>query len=126
MEVVKTYIAFDGTEFDEEEDCVDYEKSMSDASEACWFFNGKRELIKNPTGEEMTSYAMFIIVKNAEKAKELFRWLCEMYGMETPRTIYDGAVLHWDDDDVWVDLQREADGILRDIAELKQKVGDIR
>lgn len=100
-----TYYAFDDTEFYSEEECLAYEKSVSEQMTAAEFYDGEMNLVdvqKDGTGD-----AYYIRIINAKKAPALFRWLNDQFGMEHPEDgdYEDGDLYVYDcDHDEWVNL----------------------
>ena len=100
-----TYYAFDDTEFYSEEECLAYEKSVSEKRTAAEFYDDEMNLVdvqKDGTGD-----AYYIRIINAEKAPGLFRWLNDQFGMEHPEDgdYEDGDLYVYDcDHDEWVNL----------------------
>lgn len=100
-----TYYAFDDTEFYSAEECLAYEKSVSEQMTAAKFYDDEMNLVdaqKDGTGD-----AYYIRIVNAEKAPALFRWLNDQFGMEHPEDgdYEDGDLYVYDcDHDEWVNL----------------------
>ena len=114
MTTIEIYIADDGTEFRDEEECRMYEDSKRDYS-AVRFFDCEREEI-NPnayTIDCLYSDANYLIIVDAERAKELFTYLYEAYGFEPPREYETGDILAYDEDDGgWYDLVKKIDELI--------------
>lgn len=118
MTIIKTYVAFDDTEFNDEESCLAYEKAVMKSTEAVVFLDGTRSRITE--FGEYSSRSMYMLVKKAEEAKDLFRWLDEYYGFEWPNDeIEDGAMYKWVDDR-WVNLKKAARQIEDDMECLRR------
>lgn len=100
-----TYYAFDDTEFDTAEECLAYEKSVSEQMTAAEFYDDEMNIVdaqKDGTGD-----AYYIRIINAKKAPALFRWLNDQFGMEHPEDgdYEDGDLYVYDcDHDEWVNL----------------------
>ena len=70
-----TWYAFDETEFDNKEECEEYEKKILDMINSVMFFDYDMNHIKNPTIGDIESLAFYMVIKDAKKAKELFDYL---------------------------------------------------
>ena len=118
MTIVKTYVAFDGTEFENEKDCLAYEKAVMKSAEAVVFLDGISQIIME--FGDYSSRSMYMLIKKADEAKELFRWLDEYYGFEWPADeLEDGAMYKWVDDR-WVNLKKAAKQIEDDVECLRR------
>ena len=120
MTTIEIYVADDGTEFRDEEECRLYEDSKRDYS-AVRFFDVEREEI-NPNAyiiDCLYSDANYLVIEDAERAQELFAYLYETYGFELPKEYQTGDVLAFDEDDgAWYDLVKKIDeliGIYNDV-----------
>ena len=108
-----TYYAFDDTEFDTEEECLEYERQVNVNYSSVIFLNSKFEVIELSEIHEMdvledaVCEAQYIKIIDAEKAKHLFDWIVSVVGMNTDglEEITDGMWLAYDDEnaDAWYD-----------------------
>jgi hypothetical protein len=81
MEKIVKYVAFDGTEFDYEEDCVDYELE-TEAKEYIEYFtlyDINRKPIKFCADSRVLDYTCYITVKDEKAISFLDNWMIE-YG----------------------------------------------
>ena len=100
-----TYYAFDDTEFYSAEECLAYEKSVSEQMTAAEFYDDEMNLVD--VQKDGTGNVYYICIINAEKAPGLFRWLNDQFGMEHPEDgdYEDGDLYVYDcDHDEWVNL----------------------
>jgi hypothetical protein len=100
-----TYYAFDDTEFCSEEECLAYEKYVSEHMTAAEFYDDEMNLVD--VQKDGTGNVYYIRIINAEKAPGLFSWLNDQYGFEYPQGEFeDGDVFSYDvrDYDSWINL----------------------
>lgn len=118
MTITKTYVAFDDTEFDNEDDCLAYEKAVMKSAEAVVFLDGTKQRITE--FGDYSCHSMYMLIKKAGEAEELFRWLDEYYGFEWPNDeLEDGAMYKWVDDR-WINLEKAAKQIADDMECLRR------
>lgn len=108
-----TYYAFDDTEFDTEEECLEYERNVNVNYSSVIFLNSKFDVIELNEIHEMdvledaVCEVQYIKIIDAEKAKHLFDWIVSFVGMNTDglEEITDGMWLAYDDEnaDAWYD-----------------------
>lgn len=119
-----TYYAFDDTEFYSAEECIAYEKSVSEQMTAAEFYDDEMNLVdvqKDGTGD-----AYYIRIINAEKAPGLFSWLNDQYGFEYPQGEFeDGDVFSYDTRcDEWINLINQKKLIEQVEAAFRAKEGE--
>lgn len=119
-----TYYAFDDTEFYSAEECLAYEKSVSEQMTAAEFYDDEMNLVdvqKDGTGD-----AYYIRIINAEKAPGLFSWLNDQYGFEYPQGEFeDGDVFSYDTRcDEWINLINQKKLIEQVEAAFRTKEGE--
>ena len=119
-----TYYAFDDTEFYSAEECIAYEKSVSEQMTAAEFYDDEMNLVdvqKDGTGD-----AYYIRIINAEKAHGLFSWLNDQYGFEYPQGAFeDGDVFSYDTRcDEWINLINQKKLIEKVEAAFRAKEGE--
>lgn len=81
MTIEYTYIADDGEEFDSEEECLAYEKAAKERFNSVIFFNENKEIIENPTLDEIESEAFFFYPTDEKKMHAVIDWLNYQLGM---------------------------------------------
>jgi hypothetical protein len=86
MEMKVTYIANDGTEFENKEECLAYEKSFSEMSEFVQFFDQNFLPVEwNPNDYERMWNRIYYIVIEPHREKEVEEWwgktFCTMLGV---------------------------------------------
>lgn len=79
MEKIVKYVAFDGTEFDYEEDCADYELEAKDYIEYFTLYDYERKPIKFCADEQILNHVCYITIKD-EKAVSFLDDLMYYYG----------------------------------------------
>ena len=119
-----TYYAFDDTEFYSAEECLAYEKSVSEQMTAAEFYDDEMNLVdvqKDGTGD-----AYYIRIINAEKAPGLFSWLNDQYGFEYPQGEFeDGDVFsYYTRCDEWINLINQKKLIEQVEAAFRAKEGE--
>ena len=75
MRIEITYYADDGEEFDNEEECREYERDVRERLESVIFFNQFQELMSEPTIYEIEEKAYYLTVLDPKMAENLFDWL---------------------------------------------------
>ena len=127
MRIETTYYAFDGTEFDDKEECLDYEEHLKGMSSLVAFFDEDKRMIDSTSLEMVESNAIYIVIlsNDVEKVREYFKWLEEQTSFEAPSIPFErGDVFKWTDDGgFWVDLRTRARRINEDIAHLTKESG---
>lgn len=114
MTEVTYYIAEDGKQFDDESECWKYEMSLKDWSCVEFFNEDLERLDPNDGLEELYEYSMHLHIINAERAKEVFRFLYEMYGFYTPEKYEDGDLLSFNEQEQdWFDPVEKAREAMR-------------
>ena len=114
MRTETTYIAFDNTEFDNEEECLEYERKVTVNYSSVIFLNSKFDVIELSeihdidVLEDAVCEAQYIKIVDVEKAKHLFDWIGSVVGMNTdgfPEEFKNGMWLAYDDEiaDAWYD-----------------------
>lgn len=101
MKVITTYIAFDGEEFANEKDCLEYEAEMRKDTEKIKFYTYDMKLIKDVFGKEMEEIS-FIIVNTVEDI-EIVEKILSYHGLDTPWEYYNlpclSGLYYWGDKD---------------------------
>ena len=82
MKIVTTYIAFDGEEFANKEDCLEYEAEMRKGTDKVMFYTHDMKPIKDVFGEEMDR--IFFIVVNTVEDIEVIERILDYHGWDTP------------------------------------------
>ena len=117
MEVVTTYVAFDDREFDDEQECLAYERALQELR-GIIAFDEDRKIVSSV--EELATSCPYCFITDAEEAKQTFSYIYEYYGTEIPRGFSDGDLLRYDDDkDDWVNIFNEfckLGGLIHDLA----------
>lgn len=113
MEKLITYIADDGTEFDNEEECLLYERVADPDCSSVRFFNhnlqegleedfstaSAMDGLTNRFGYDCGEFAIragSMYVKDAEEAGKFFDLLCNIYGITAPEELVSGASYAYD------------------------------
>ena len=91
MEKIITYVAFDGTQFDDEDECVEYEflESAKEYTDGFTLYNEAREPIKISFNEDALDETSFIIIKEARAIPFLDDWMIDNYFYETISKVAD-------------------------------------
>lgn len=101
------FVACDGTEFEDEDDCIDYEYKLAENKLSCYDENFEKVYLDNCDYVDATT----------EESLELFRELCKHYGFN--RTGIAGVGLYWYEPkaDTWVNISQ----IMSDFEKCKKK-----
>lgn len=85
MEKVITYVAFDGTQFDDEDECVEYEflESAKEYTDGFTLYNEAREPIKISFNENALDETSFVIIKEERVIPFLDDWMADNCFYET-------------------------------------------
>lgn len=85
MEKIITYVAFDGTQFDDEDECVEYEflESAKEYTDGFTLYNEAREPIKISFNGNALDETSFIIIKEARAIPFLDDWMADNCFYET-------------------------------------------
>lgn len=81
MEKIVKYVAFDGTEFDDEDECLDYEfeTKAKEYTEYFALYNRDRKPIKFCADDRTLEYTNYIVVKTEKVVSFLDDWMID-YG----------------------------------------------
>ena len=96
MEIKTTYISDDGTEFDTEEECLQYEAVYKDTSSVMLFDGGLNEMDSSDLKESYET-ASYIYIVNAQSARLLFDYIYASYGYPLPYQIEEGHMYRYDE-----------------------------
>lgn len=100
------YVADDGTEFETEKECREYEQEINTLLGYFTLYDGQYRKISTTTDEFANSYFSNVeylsILSHADAVKEYFR---TQYGIDTG---INGDGIYWlNDDGVWINLKTE-------------------
>ena len=126
MKIVTIYVADDGEEFYSEADCYAYEHRFDDANEAVIFLDDELNII--PFGlNEVYEKSMYFVIRNEEKAAELFRAIHDWeHCFVMPGEYHDGDLIAWDADNYrYVDLRTQRDELNRKINAIEKAVSQL-
>ena len=114
MKIVTIYVADDGEEFYSEADCYAYEHRF--------------ELNIIPFGlNEVYEKSMYFVIRNEEKAVDLFRAIHDWeHCFKMPGEYHDGDLIAWDEDNYeYVDLRAQRDELNRKIDAIEKAVNSL-
>ena len=126
MKIVTTYVADDGEVFYSEADCYAYEHRFDDANEAVIFFDDELNII--PFGlDEVYEKFMYFVIRNEEKADELFRAIHDWeHCFVMPEEYHNGDLIAWDAGNYkYVDLRTQRDELNRKINAIEKAVSQV-
>lgn len=85
MEQIITYVAFDGTRFNDEDECIEYEfmENAKEYTDSFTLYNEDREPIKISHNEDALAETKFIIVKEAKAIPFLDGWMTDNFFYKT-------------------------------------------
>lgn len=91
MEKIITYVAFDGTQFDDEDECVEHEflESAKEYADSFTLYNEAREPIKISFNIDALDKTKFIIIKEEKAIPFLDDWMIDNCCYETIGTVVD-------------------------------------
>lgn len=113
MEIKTTYIAFDDTEFDTEEECLEYE-SNANPEGAVRFFNAQGEELFDKEPCELFEASYYIYIVDEEKATAFLDWLMYYSGYTIPGEIKTGCIYVYDEDEGdYYDLTERVDDLTK-------------
>ena len=108
MRTETIYYAFDDSEFDNEEECLAYEKEIKDRMNAAVFYDDEKAIVD--VEKYGTGSVYYIRIVDAKRAPFLFAWLCDYCGFDYPNDddYKDGDLFVYDcDHDEWVNLNEQ-------------------
>lgn len=130
MEKIITYVAFDGTQFDDEDECVEYEflESAKEYTDSFTLYNEAREPIKISFNEDALDETKFIIIKEAKAIFFLDEWMIDNCFYETISKVADRLNIEsciglwiWDDkEETWKHWETEMSK-MRELGEYFQR-----
>ena len=107
MRIEITYFADDDTEFETEEECLEYERIVRDNFSTLVFFDEKMNKIDNPDLTKIESDAYYFYTLEDTKSEDAIDWINQQIGnLETNRPIVKNHFYGYDDD-VFVDFTDE-------------------
>lgn len=107
MTIETTYIADDGTEFDTEEECLEYEDEFKRLMDSAQFFDDN--FVTRHTLEDIEYDAVYVYIRDSKKAEKLFDRLYTLISFEPPSFVSykSGDVLWYSDNGEWVNVNSE-------------------
>ena len=131
MEIKTTYISDDGSEFDTEEECLEYEAVYKNTSSVVLLDYEKHPLDMSDLVEAFNSCIYIHIVKKKE-ARLLLDYVESYCGCGLPRNaIQEGHTYFYDDDfgypenDYWVDLDEMYDEVVSKYKAVKEALSKV-
>lgn len=131
MEIRTTYISDDGTEFDTEEECLEYEAVYKDTSSVVLLDDEKRPLDMSDLAGAFDSCIYIHIVKEQE-ARLLLDYVESYCGCGLPRDgIKEGHTYVYDDyygfsgNNYWVDLDELYDEVASKYKAVKEAISKV-
>ena len=116
------YFADDDTEFDTEEECLEYERTFKDQIAAVRFFDDDYDELSDL--ERIESYGVYMYIVDRDKAELLFNRLGEYISFDQPDFgVSNGDVLMWQDDG-WVSIRNRIEELQNVANKITQKVGE--
>lgn len=109
MERVEYFVAFDGTRFDDEDDCILYEANAKyDSGPGFMMFTDDFKII--PKLEDFDSCEYLYILDADKAAEQIDEVVYDIYGFEVPdpSIVFNyGDVFHYDYDDGWKNVREQ-------------------
>lgn len=127
MRIETTYFAFDGTEFDTEEECLAYENRVLALWDSVDTFDSEFNLGEKGS-ETALEDAYYIVVKDEENAKSFVQWVNSVYGFSFPdEDIVEGnGIIYYDEDrSAWVNLTKHYEELGEKLASIEKAVNAV-
>ncbi|MBQ6397391.1 MAG: hypothetical protein IJI06_04485 [Oscillospiraceae bacterium] len=126
MEIRYTYIADDGTEFDNEEECRAYEDALKVSFSSVVIFDENKNILSHDW-EEIEGNDFYIVIVDKPEAEKLFDKLSDYISFEKPKfEIHAGDVLAWDlYSEEWFNVHERIEDYMRLIHELQTKAAEV-
>ena len=107
MTIETTYYADDGTEFDNEAECLEYENKLKHALDGVIFFDENMDLCGDL--DTAAREGIIAVIKDVERAKDAFNWIEKEYGYEKACCEFTvGDVLVYDENhDGWYNFTKK-------------------
>lgn len=105
-----TYIAFDGTEFSDKEECLAYEARLRSGKTCVIFFNRFMQPIDQDNLEEIDDRSEYIYIIDAEMAEKYFDFLedeldINVFSKFNGRVpVHNGDIFVYEEDDGWTNF----------------------
>ena len=116
------YFADDDTEFDTEEECLEYERTFKDQIAAVRFFDDDYNELSDL--EHIESYGVYMYIVDRGKAELLFNRLGEYISFDSPDFVVSNRdVLMWQDDG-WVSIRNRIEELQNVANKITQKVSE--
>ena len=128
MEKIITYVAFDGTQFDDEDECAEYEflESAKEYTDGFTLYNEAREPIKISFDRDVLDKISFVIIKEEKAIPFLDDWMInngfyEIIGANCLNIKSRIGLWIWDDkEDTWKHWETEMSK-MRELGEYFQR-----
>ena len=130
MEKIITYVAFDGTQFDDEDECVEHEfqENAKEYTDSFTLYNEAREPIKISFNIDALDKTKFIIIKEEKAIPFLDDWMIDNCCYETIGSVADRLNIEssiglwiWDDEEyTWKHWETEMSK-MRELGEYFQR-----
>ena len=130
MEKIVKYVAFDGVEFDDEEDCANYEFETKAKEYIEYFalYDHDRKPIEFCADDQVLDHTCYIVIKNEKVVSFLDDWMIDYGCYNTIGKVADLASIEnrvglwmWDDvEETWVHWETEI-AKMRELGEYFQR-----
>ena len=116
MRAETTYYACDDTEFSTEEECLAYEAKIMGNFNSAIFLTRNFEVIPTDHLEDIQPKSYYILIRS-EEAKDLFEFIEDIYGFQSPEvTFREGDILKYDEDECeWFNLSERIYSLNEDL-----------
>ena len=97
------YIAYDGEEFETEEECAAHERCMADLPGILGFnCEGEFQDPKQSDVDRAFNDSEYVFIVDEEEAAKTFEFIKDYYGYEAPEEFHNGDLLHYNgEEDEW-------------------------
>lgn len=107
MEIKNIYIADDGEEFEDEEECLAYEEQMK-SIDGVELFTYTFENCTGQGGWNAYEHATYMFIRDPDKAKKYFQYILEQCGYDSPTDCRPGDCFRLDErTGDWINMRDE-------------------
>ncbi|GEM_PF-6215867 len=122
MTIKNIYIADDGEEFENEDDCLWYEEQLK-AIDGVDLFTYTFEKCNDLGGCDAYEHATYMFIRDPDKAEKYFQYILEQYGYDSPKDLKPGDCFRLDaHTEEWVNMRDEIQELQDNLLNLVRSV----
>ena len=122
MEIKNIYIADDGEEFEDEEECLAYEEQMK-SIDGVELFTYTFENCTGQGGIEAFEHASYMFIRDPDRAEKYFEYVQREGGYDTPGYFVPRDCLQYDErSGSWIDMRDEIQKMQDNLTKLMTQV----